>query len=347
MHVPVRHLCIAALGFGVVFLGGTVSAPADEPAVRRFEFAEPHMGVSFKLVLYAADETLANRAARAAFDRVAALDRMMSDYDSASELSRLSATAPASESVAVSPELWVVLERGQRLARETDGAFDVTVGSLTRLWRRARRQQEMPSKERLAEALVATGYKNLKLDRQRRAVQLLRGGMRLDLGGIAKGYAGDEALAVLKKHGVTRAMVAASGDIAVGDPPIGERGWRIAVGALDPKEKPSRFLRLANCGVSTSGDAFQFVVIDGRRYSHIVDPRTGLGLTQRASATVIAADAMSADGFATAVTVLGPKAGIEFAKKQRGVEALVVFAVGEMESRTETVQTEGFGKHVE
>jgi thiamine biosynthesis lipoprotein len=305
------------------------------------------MGVSFKLLLYAGDEDLANRSARAAFDRVTALDRMLSDYDSASELSRLSAASPTSEGVAVSPELWVVLERAQRLAGETDGAFDVTVGPLTKLWRRARRQQEMPSKERLAEALGATGHTNLKLDRQRRTVRLLRGGMRLDLGGIAKGYAADEALAVLKKHGITRAMVAASGDMALGDPPPGERGWRIAVGALNPKEKPSRFLRLANCGVSTSGDAFQFIVIEGKRYSHIVDPRTGLGLTQRVSTTVIAGDAMSADGLATGVTVLGPKAGVEFAKEQRGVEALVVYAVGEAESRVEAVETEGFSKHTE
>jgi len=285
---------------------------------------------------------------------VAALDRMLSDYDSASELSRLSATAPmsqriaASQGVAVSRELWAVLEHSQRLAQETDGAFDATVGPLTKLWRRARRQKALPPKERLTEALAATGYKHLRLDPERRTVQLLRGGMRLDLGGIAKGFAADEALAALKKEGVPRAMVAASGDMALGEAPRSERGWKVAIGALDPKQaKASRFLRLANCGVSTSGDAFQYVVIDGKRYSHIVDPRTGPGLTRRTSTTVIAADGMTADGLATAVTVLGPKAGMEFVKKQRGVEAFIVYGVDEGDSRTDAVETEGFNRFIE
>jgi thiamine biosynthesis lipoprotein len=318
---------------------------ADPPRHRKFEFVEPHMGTQFKIQLYAADEKTANQAARTAFDRIAALDRMLTDYDSKSELSRLSATSPSTVGVPVSRELWTVLEKGQRIATDTGGAFDVTVGPLTRLWRRARRQQQMPAKERLAEALAATGYRHVKLDRERRTIQLTRPGMRLDLGGIAKGYAADEALAVLKKAGVARAVVAASGDMAIGEPPPGEKGWRIAVGSLDPaKNEPTRFLRLANCGVSTSGDAYQFVVLDGKRYSHIVDPRTGLGLTHRVSVTVVAPDGTTSDPLATAICVLGPKAGVEVAKESRGVEALVTYAGDDGGSPVQSVETRGFAR---
>ena len=343
---PALQRVVALFGSAGAFWGTAIVArAADSPVVRKYEFAEPHMGTEFKIQLYAPDEKTANQAARAAFDRVAALDRMLTDYDSTSELSRLSATSPAKQVVPVSPELWTVLEKGQRLAAESGGAFDVTVGPLTRLWRRARRQQQMPTKDRLAEALAATGYKHLTLDPKRRSAQLTRPGMRLDLGGIAKGFAADEALAVLKKNGLTRAIIAASGDMALGDPPPGEKGWRIAVGAPDPKEKPARYLRLANCGVSTSGDAYQFVVLDGKRYSHIVDPRTGLGLTQRSSVTVVAPDAVTADALATAICVLGPKAGIDLAKKHDGVEALVARVTDEPRSTVKSVETRGFSRH--
>jgi FAD:protein FMN transferase len=140
-------------------------------------------------------------------------------------------------------------------------------------------------------------------------------------------------------------MVAAQGDIALGDAPPGKKGWRIGVGTLNPaKEEPSRFLLLANCGVSTSGDAMQFVVLGGKRYSHIVDPRTGVGLTHRNSTTVIAPNAMTADGLATTLTVLGIERGMEFVKKQKNVEALMIAATDEADppKETKSAETKGF-----
>ena len=132
--------------------------------------------------------------------------------------------------------------------------------------------------------------------------------MQLDLGGIAKGYAADQALAVLRSHGLPRALVAASGDIAVGDPPPGKRNWRVAVGKLDATNgEPARILYLNNAAVSTSGDAEQFVEIGGRRYSHIVDPRTGVGLTERLQVTVIGRQATDTDSFCHD----GQRAGVE------------------------------------
>src|SRR5262249_28184538 len=153
----------------------------------------------------------------------------------------------------------------------------------------ARRTHELPDAKELSRARALVGYQNLRLDAKARTVQLLKPGMQLDLGGIAKGYSADEALAVLRKNGITRALVAAGGDIAVGDAPPDVDGWKIGIAPLeDPDKKPTRYLILQNAAMSTSGDAEQYVEISGKRYSHIVDPRTGIGLVGRQSVTVVA-----------------------------------------------------------
>jgi len=305
---------------------GTVLAAADEaPPLRRYAYTEVHMGTDFRIVLYAADEKLANRAAAAAYARIAELNGMLSDYDPASELSRLSATAGSGKHVPLSDDLWQVLARSQRLAAETEGAFDVTVGPLTKMWRSARRSKTFPAAERLAEARAATGYRLLELDAQHHTARLAAPNMRLDLGGIGMGYAADEAVAVLRRHGVMIAMIDASGDVVCAAAPPGERGWKIALAPLRENETtPSRFVTLADAALTTSGDAFQYVELNGVRYSHIVDPHTGLGLTVRSSVTVIARDGTTADSLATAVCVLGPERGLKLIEKSPGAAALLV-----------------------
>lgn len=286
------------------------------------------MGAKVKLLLYAADEPSANLAAAAAYGRIAALDATLSDYKTTSELSQLSRTAGSGEVVRIGDDLWTVLAEGQRLSEATDGAFDVTVGPMVRLWRRARRSGELPSPERLAEARGVVGYQRLRLDAAAQTAELETPGMRLDLGGIAMGYALDEALAVLAEHGVNRALIDGSGDIVVGDPPPGETGWRVQAEPLSGSDQAPRFVRLANRSVTTSGDAYQHVVIDGRRYSHIVDPRTGLGLSDPSSVTVIADSGIAADSLATAVSVLGPERGLALIECTPGAAALVQVNAG-------------------
>src|SRR5215469_2833893 len=185
-------------------------AAAGEPALKRFEYAEPHMGTRFGLVLYAPDEATARKARQAAFARIASLDASMSDYRQESELMRLCAKA-GGPPVRVSDDLFFVLRRAEEVSRRSGGAFDVTVGPVVRLWRRARRTERLPDPDDLRQALAVVGYEKMRLDPQAQTVQLLKPGMLLDLGGIAKGYAADEALAALKRHGVTRALVAAGG----------------------------------------------------------------------------------------------------------------------------------------
>jgi len=265
------------------------------------------MGTQFRIVLYAPDAALAARASDEAFERIARLDNTMSDYRSGSELMSLCRKA-GGPPVAVSDDLFRVLEKSQELAQRSRGAFDITAGPVIHLWRRARRRHELPDAKELAQARRLSGYKLLRLDARARTAQLLKPGIMLDLGGIAKGYAADEALKVLARHGIDRALVAAGGDIALGAAPPGEPGWRIGIAPLEsPDAPPSRFLLLHDAGVSTSGDAEQHAEIGGVRYSHIIDPRTGRALSGRSSVTVVAPNATSSDGLATALSVLSPK----------------------------------------
>lgn len=311
----------------VVLLAWSLPVVASERQ-SRFTFSRKAMGVQFTIVLYASEKSQANTAAGAALDRITALDIICSDYSPTSELMKLCARAQPGRAESISEDLARVLARSQQLARRTNGAFDVTVGPLTKLWRRTRRRKVLPSARRLLEARRAVGHAHLQVDRDGRQVTFARTGMRLDLGGIAKGYAVDRAIEILARHGIKRAMVDGSGDIAVGDPPPGRSGWQVAVASLkNPDATPTRVLDLVNTAVATSGDAYQSVTINGRRYSHILDPRTGLGLSVSSSVTVVAPDAATADGLASAISVMGPVAGIELAERTRGVQAMFVMRI--------------------
>jgi FAD:protein FMN transferase len=267
-------------------------------AQERLEFRELHMGMEVRIVLYDSDGARARAAARAAFERIAELEDVMSDYRSESELRRLERRPR--EWVPVSAPLFSVLSRAADVAAATNGAFDPTVGPLVALWRDGRRAKRLPEAAALDSARALVGWRQLSLDTATRRVRLANPRMRLDLGGIAKGYILERAVAELRLRGVRRSMVVAGGDIAAGDAPPGTRGWTIAT----PQDSSVRTLH--NACASTSGPEFQYVEIGGVRYSHVVDPRTGLGLINALSASVVAEDCALADALATALTVLGP-----------------------------------------
>ncbi len=256
------------------------------------------MGVEARIVLFAVDEDLALDAARAAFDEIERLESLFSDWRPASELSRLSDRAGTGP-VVVSEDLYSILARAQAISAATDGAFDVTVGPFVALWRESRRTPALPDAARLAHAQSLVGWRMLELDASRRTVALAQPGMRLDLGGIGKGYACQGALDVLTGLGCERALVQVGGDVACGSPPPGRDGWEIDVGGETHL--------VHDRAVATSGDTEQHVDIDGVRYSHVVDPRTGLGLTARSVLTISAPDGATADALATAGSVLTPE----------------------------------------
>jgi len=316
-----RLLALCSLLLAGFWTSGCASR--ERRPLERFEFASVQMAIPFRIVLYAADGTTATNAANAAWTRIGELNRILSDYDPESELSRLGATSPHSTPVLVSPELYRVVSVATEVSRASDGAFDLSVGPLTQLWRRARRQRELPEPRILQPALAAVGWASIQPVPPNR-VRLLKPRMRLDAGGIAKGYALDEATRILRAHGIRSSLVAGAGDLVVTGPPPGERGWRVEVAPLDVSNAPpARLVWLRNASLCTSGDLFQHVEIGGNRYSHIVNPRTGLGLTDHSLVTVIGPDGITTDALSTALSVAGPTRAVKIAQRF-GSEALVV-----------------------
>jgi thiamine biosynthesis lipoprotein len=330
-----------AVGLAILSAVGQIVAATDH---RRFERETAAMGVQFRFVAYCESLEQAERVFEAAEQRLAELEGIFSDYRRDSEAMRL-VESSIGQPVEVSAELWNLLRRSLDITRASEGSFDVTVGPITHLWRLARKRQRLPEPTDLARALSAVGSNGLELREPNRVV-IKRPGMRLDFGAIAKGYAADECLAIFLGHGVESALVDASGDIALGAAPPGSGGWRVGVADLASRGGIAQTLLVSNCGVATSSDAKQALVENGRRHSHIVDPRTGEAVFGRSSVTVIARDATDADGWASALSVLGSQRGVELAEPRADLEALIVVQSSE-DTPPNTDQTSGFARFLE
>ncbi len=265
------------------------------------------MAIEARIVVYAGSEEAAQRAAAAGFARLDALDAAFSDYRPDSELMRLCASA-GSGPVAVSADLLSVLGEAQALAAASGGVFDVTCGPAVALWRQARRTAVLPAANNIADAWTHMGWRKLKLDAVAGTAELLQPGMRLDLGGIGKGWALDAALAAVAAAGAPIAMIEMGGDLVAGDPPPGEPGWRVAAGCGEGGAPPQDFV-LSHAALATSGDSSQSVEIGGVHYSHVIDARTGQALVNHLCCTVVADRAALSDGLATAGRILGEGAG--------------------------------------
>ena len=285
------------------------SGPPVEQSLSRFVFVEDHFGaIPVELTLYASDASRAQAAARAAFARISELSSMMSDYayDPPSPLNLIAARAPAA--VPVPPLLLEALARGVDHHRFTAGAFDITAKPYVQLWRVSWRLGELPPEDRLRRAARLVDIDALELDRSASTARLTKEGMWLDLGGLAKGLIGDEVVRLLREQGVAICRYHAGGDMVFGDAPPGQSGWLVRVTdlALGDEHGPGDVLELreSNSAVSVSGDQFRFVEIEGQRHAHVIDPRTGLGVTTRRVACVRGARGVDTDPLATAGLIL-------------------------------------------
>ena len=312
-----------------------LSGPSVEPdgsaeTLARFEYTQIVMGVGARLVFYAKDEPSARAAAEATYRRLNELDAILSDYRPDSELMRLCRAEPGKPH-GVSPELGFVLSQSIDIATKTTGAFDPTVGPIVRLWRKARKTGRRPNAQALDRARSLVGYEKVSVDPENETVTLLAPGMQLDLGGIAKGYAADEAIKVLTGLGIDRALVDLGGDLTASEPPPGEPAWRVVV---DDGVRAPREVELVNGAIATSGDLVQHTIIDGVRYSHIIDPRTGEPVTTAAAATVTAPSGLLADALASAACVDGEQTS-QWKLRFDGVTITVQFGAPELDQEVD------------
>jgi thiamine biosynthesis lipoprotein len=284
------------------------------------------MGSDLEIEAFGPERGLCERAvaeARAEIDR---LDRMMTDWKPESPLMDLNRGAGVGP-VATTPELFFLIERSVRLSEMTDGAFDVTFAGAGKLWNWRAKEPAVPDPGTVRASLANVGWKHLVLDRTGRTVFLSKPGMRIGLGAIAPGYAGDRAMERIRALGIRDACVNLSGDVLVSGKRNGEP-WRIGITHPRRKGESIAVLPVSNAAVSTSGDYERFFEKDGKRYCHIIDPRTGYPADGCQSVTIVAPNLAIADGLATGVFVLGPEKGMELVEKLQGVEALIVAADG-------------------
>jgi thiamine biosynthesis lipoprotein len=306
------------------------------------------MGTFAHIVAVAEDTGTAKKCVRAALEEIHKVDNLMSDYKSDSEISRANSQA-YEKAVQVSESTYEVLQRSVEFSKMTDGAFDVTVGPLVALFREAKESKVAPSEEQITLAKSKVGFEKLKLNSENRTVQFSDKGMLLDLGGIAKGYAIDKAIEAAQRCGAIGAMVDIGGDVrCFGLPPKGKDHWLI--GLQDPNSAIEGIeggglrliLKITNAAVATSGDYQQFVIIEGKHYSHIMDRRTGKSAESLSSVTIITDNATDADALATAVSVMGAEKGLALIEKLPNTEAILITP----QPKYEIIKTGGAEKYI-
>jgi len=259
------------------------------------------------------------KAIREAFEALKKVDLLMSTYKEDSEISILNREGKAQ----VSEETLEVIEDAIKFSNLTDGAFDITCRPLINLWKKAKKEEKLPAEMEIEEAISLVGYQRIILEGNQ--IRLEKKGMQIDLGGIAKGYAVDKAIEALKKNGIKRALVNAGGDLyALGIDPQGEK-WQI--GVQDPREEDKiiDIIKVKDKAVATSGDYRRYFTLEGKRFSHIVNPKTGLTVQDvPMSVTIIGPDATTTDALSTGVFVLGPEEGMKLIESLPEVEGMII-----------------------
>ena len=287
---------------------------------QKFTFQRPKMGSPFVITVFADDSVAILPVIDKAFRRVDTLNQIFSDYLATSEINTVCQKINIWQPV--SSDLYQLMHISENAYKMSGGAFDITVGKIVKIWRTARKTKTMPTKPILQSALRKTGFKNIEIDKKTPKIRFYTEGVLLDFGGIVKGFAAQEVVDILTKNGLPNCLVDAGGDLTMGTK---AGGWQIAINLPNSEQKMlPRYLSLQNQSVATSGDMYQFFEHEGKRYSHIVNPKTGLGLTHQRNITVIAPDGAQADWLATACSVLPIRKAMRLIKKLPNTALLIL-----------------------
>jgi thiamine biosynthesis lipoprotein len=281
------------------------------------------MGTRFEVTAIHADPAVAWRAVEAAYAEIDRVEALISEWRETSETSALNRAA-GDHPVAVSPELLGLIRRSIKVSRLTDGAFDITFLSFGRLWDFKAEHPKKPAPEAIREALAGVGADKIVIDEAAGTVFLTHPRTRIGFGGIGQGYGANQAMKVMRELGVENGVVNGSGDVMAFGVQEDGRPWRIGIGSPNAPERPFGYLEVRDLAVVTSGDYEQFVVIDGERYAHILDPRTGYPAREARSVTIVCPDVELADALATGVSVLGVEKGLALVDRLKDIEAVIV-----------------------
>ena len=282
------------------------------------------MGNQFEISAVSLSEDEANRSIDAAINEIKRIEKLLTTYHDSSETNLINRNAGIA-AVTVSEEIFNLIERSIRISGVTQGAFDITYGSIDKsLWNFDTQMKSLPDKETAKEMVRLINYRNIMLDRENTTVFLKEKGMRIGFGGIGKGYAAEMAKTTMQQLGITSGIVNASGDLTTwGVQPNGEE-WTIGIANPNILGEVFSFLKISGLAVATSGNYEKFIVIDGKKYSHTIDPRTGLPVTGIKSVTVITKNAEIADAMATPVTIMGVKPGLHMINQMKDIEVIII-----------------------
>jgi FAD:protein FMN transferase len=284
------------------------------------------MGSDLEIEVFGPDQAICDKAVKEAREEIDRLERIMTDWKQESPLMDVNRAA-GKKPVEVPPELYFIIERSLKMSELTEGTFDITFAAAGKLWNWRDPNPRVPTPEEVKASLADVGWKGVTLDPKARTVYLSRPGMRIGLGGIGPGYAGDLAMDKIRKLGIRDACVNMSGDVMMIGKKKGEP-WNVGITHPRKKGESIAVLPVSNAAVSTSGDYERYFEKDGKRYCHIIDPRTGYPADLCQSVTIVAPSLAFADGLAKGVFILGPEKGMRLVEKLEGVQALIVAADG-------------------
>ena len=280
------------------------SIPLLQAQTRKFSYSEMKMGSAFNLIIVSANSNKANHLARKSYELVDSLSHIFSNYDSSSELSKINASAGLLP-YKMSPAMLDLVQKAEQAFIQSKGAYDISIGPLSTLWRNARKAKLFPDSSTVVATKKLVGLNQVKINKRLGTIFLPNADMQLDFGGIAKGYIAQWVINYLKANGIQQALADAGGDIVMSGAPLNQKGWLIGVNLPETTDElMTKKLLLSNAAVATSGDVYQYIEYKGVKYSHIINPLTGYGVTNLRNVTIIAKTGSTADWLATACSIL-------------------------------------------
>lgn len=287
------------------------------------------MGSRFDITVIAENEKSSDAYIKIAIDEIKRIERLISSWDSNSQTTLINKNAGI-QPVKVDKELFELIERAVKISKLTDGAFDISYASMDRIWKFDGSMKTMPKGDAIKQSVANVGYHNIILDKSRATVYLKKKGMKIGFGAIGKGYAADKAKKLLQEKGVKGGIINASGDMNTWGKQTNGKPWNIGITNPLNKNKIFALFPLDNSAVVTSGNYEKFVVFNGKRYTHIIDPRTGYPSSGIVSVSVFAPSAEIADALATSIFVMGSDVGLNLINQMKGVECIIVTDTGKI-----------------